>query len=305
MVSAWVGFWSRTEHPRTLALVRIALGLVVVLDLLDLVRLGLVVPLFAPQEAGGWADVTSRGSPFPYSVLPAEPWVAQGFFAALLLAALCVCVGLFTRSAGLALVLLWAAWRACVPEVDRAVDHLCRNLLLILAFSGAGRTWSVDAWLRSRSFVDPTPIGAWARYLVIAQLVLMYFAAGLQKLTPTWLPSGDFGALYLVLADPAIARFDFAFLGSQPYYLLTQIGTAATFAWQWLYPLVLLWLYYAATPDRPGRLRALANRAHLHLVWIGLGVVFHLLLAVTTELGIFPWAMLAAYLAFLDPPATR
>lgn len=302
MVSAWVAFWNRTEHGRSLALVRIGLGLVVLFDLLDVWRLGLVVPLFAPQEAGGWADVASRGHPFPWSVLPAEPSSASLCHGALVLAALAVTVGFFTRTSTLALLLLWAAWRTAVPEVDRAVDQLCRDLLAILVLSGAGRTLSVDAWLRTRSFDDPTPIGSWARYLVIAQVVVAYFAAGLQKLGLHWLPMGDFGALYVILQDPAIARFDFGFLGRQPWYLLTQLGTAVTFAWQLLYPLVLLWLYYASTAERPGRLRAFANRLHLHHVWIGVGVFFHLALAATTELGIFPWAMLVAYLAFLEPP---
>jgi hypothetical protein len=39
----------------------------------------------------------------------------------------------------------------------------------------------------------------------------------------------------------------------------------------------------------------------LEYVWLSLGVVFHLALALTTELGIFPWAMLALYPAWLHP----
>ena len=68
-----------------------------------------------------------------------------------------------------------------------------------------------------------------------------------------------------------------------------------------MYPLVLLWIHYRNTPDRPGRLRAFANRWHLDLVWIGTGALFHILLAATMELGIFPWGMLALYPAWLRP----
>lgn len=302
MIRAWVALWNEEEPPSSIALVRMLLGAVVFWDLAQVWRLGLVIPLFAPQEAGGWADIGSRGPPFPYSVLPLEPWVAQTHHGLMLLAAACLTLGWFTRTSALALLLLWSAHWHCVPEADRAVDLLCRDFLGILVLSGAGRTLSLDAWWTTGDpRGDGGMIGAWARYLIIAQLVLMYFTAGLQKIGLQWLPMGDFAALYVILQDPAIARFQFGFLAQQPWYLVSQVGTLVTVTWQWFYPLVLLWFFYARTPERPGRLRAFANRWKLHLVWVVVGAVFHLVLAATTELGIFPWAMLAAYAAFLTP----
>ena len=66
-------------------------------------------------------------------------------------------------------------------------------------------------------------------------------------------------------------------------------------------PLILLLTYYAATADRPGRLRRWCNRLRLRWIWIGLGAAFHLGIALTMRLGIFPAAMLALYPVLLLP----
>ena len=142
MIRAWVALWNEEEPPSSMALVRILLGAVVFWDLAQVWRLGLVIPLFAPQEAGGWADIGSRGPPFPYSVLPLEAWVAQGHHGLMLLAAACLTLGWCSRTSALALLLLWSAHWHCVAEADRAVDLLCRDFLGILVLSGAGRTLS-------------------------------------------------------------------------------------------------------------------------------------------------------------------
>lgn len=300
---AWVAFWDTVEHPRTLGVVRILLALVMLFDFVEIWRLGLVTPLFSPQEAGGWFDVLSRTQvPRIYQLMPAESWVGVVHHALIVGLIVALLLGLCTRVSALLLVLLWAQLQHVAPLSDRAIDVLCRNALLILAFAGSGAWASIDAKLRTGRFLgDGAPVGAWARQLLVLQLVVMYFTAGVQKVGFLWLPWGGFMALYVILQDPAIARADFAWMARQPWLLATQIGTAVTMLWQWGYPLVLLWAWYKHTPERPGRLRAFANRWHLHLVWVVVGAIFHLLLAATMELGIFPWAMLALYPAFIHP----
>lgn len=299
----WVAFWSAQEHPRTIAAIRILLSLAILYDFLEIWAHGLVLPLFADQSVGGWTDVAGRSNlPTLYAMLPTEPWVAQMHWALIIGLCVTLCVGFMTRTSSVALLLLWAQHAAIVPISDRAIDVLCRNVLLIFCLSGWGKTWSVDARIATGTFRPlDVRVGSWARMLLITQLVVMYFTAGVQKVGFLWMPWGHFGALYVILQDPAIARFDFAYLARQPFFLSTQIGTMVTMVWQWCYPLVFLWLWYKNTPDRPGRLRAWSIRWHLHLVWMAVGGVFHLLLAATMELGIFPWAMLALYPAFFDP----
>ncbi|MCB9677581.1 MAG: HTTM domain-containing protein [Alphaproteobacteria bacterium] len=303
LVERYVRFWDATEHPRVLGVVRILLAIVVLYDFWQIWLYDLVTPLLGTQDTGGWNDLLARDTPpFLYQVLPAEPWVARLHFALLVLSAALFGLGFFTRTSAFVLMVLWAQIQLNSPLSDRAIDLLCRNILMIYVFAGGGRWGSLDALMRTgRLAGDGQPVGSWARYLIIGQLVVMYFTAGVQKVGILWLPIGHFAALYVILQDPALARFDFAYLASQPFFFFTQIGTAVTMLWQWGYPLVLLWYWYKNTPGRPGWLRAFSNRWHLHLWWVAIGAIFHLLLAITMELGIFPWAMLALYPAFVDP----
>jgi hypothetical protein len=70
---------------------------------------------------------------------------------------------------------------------------------------------------------------------------------------------------------------------------------------EWTAVLYLGWLYYAATPDRPGRLRRLCNRARLRWIWLALGISFELGIAVTMRLGAFPFGMLALFWVLVLP----
>ncbi len=299
----WVAFWAVQEHPRTLALVRITLGLVILYDFVQIWVLDLVPLLFADADAGGLARIVGRPDrPWFYDVFPPTAASARLLHAIITVSAFAFTVGAFTRTAALVLLLSWAQHSYVLPGADRGIDTLCRDVLWIFVFAQAGATWSVDALRRTGSwFGDGAQVGAWARRLVVLQLVAMYFLAGVQKGGIHWYPMGYFAALYFILQDPAIAAHDFGFLARQPFFLLTQLGTAVTIVFQDTYPLVLLWAHYRNTPEKPGRLRAFANRWRLEWWWIGTGALFHVLLAATTELGIFPWAMLALYPAWLRP----
>jgi hypothetical protein len=175
-------------------------------------------------------------------------------------------------------------------------------VILILAFSASGRAYSVDAKLRAGTFRgDGAQAPAWPRYLVLGQLVIMYTAAGLSKSATLWLPWGGHAALYVILNEPIYARHDFGYLAHPVLFFLTQMGTASSRLWELLSPLVLVVAHFRRTPDRPGRLRALVNRYPVRGVYVAFGVVFHLALAATLRLGIFPFSMLAFFPAFFRP----
>ncbi len=300
--TAWITFWSATEHPRSLGVVRLLFGLVIFWDFMEIWRLDLVVPLFGAAEIGGLSDALSRSDPpWFYDVFPGTEASARGLHAVITLSALSFACGLFTRTSAVVLLLAWAQFSHILPASDRGIDPLCRVVLWHFCFAPAGATLSLDVLMSTGRFVDDRAVVAWPRRLILLQLVAMYFLAGVQKTGIHWYPMGHFAALYFILQDPAIARWDFTFVEHQPWFFLSQVGSASTILWQDSYPLVFLWLYYKATPDRPGRLRAFANRWRLDWIWIGAGAVFHLMLAASMELGIFPFAMLALYPAWIDP----
>lgn len=299
MIGAWIDLWAEREHPRSLGLVRILLGLVLLADLVHLAALDLQRPFFAPLANGGWTDLSAHGALPWFFQLPTDGIVWP--FVLLFAATLSFTLGFFTRTSTAVLLLTWASFATAVPIADRAVDLLCRDFLLLLVFADAGAWGSLDArWRTGSVWGDGSPVAAWPRYLLIAQLIVLYGAAGLQKTHASWWPWGGCTALFVILQDPAVTRFDMGWLRNAGLWRLTQPMTLVTVLWQLLYPLLLVWLIAERTAERGGW-RAWATRLHLHHVWIAVGVVFHLLLAATMELGIFPWAMMAVYPALLPP----
>lgn len=301
--SAWVALWDGEEHPRSLSLVRLLLGTTMLWDFLEIARLRLVVALFAGQEAGGLADVSTRAElPLWVELFGSSAASGRALHALCTLSALAFAAGFFTRTSAVILTFAWAQFALVLPAADRGIDTLCRDVLLLFWVARSGDWLSLDALRKTGSiWGSAAPVPAWPRRLLMLQIVAMYFLAGIQKGGIHWWPVGHFAALYFILQDPAIARYDFSWLKSQPFFFLTQLGSLGTILFQDTYPVVLLFRWAKSYPG-PGKLRALLVRyGWLEWLWILTGAIFHLLLAMTTELGIFPWAMLALYPAWLHP----
>jgi hypothetical protein len=303
MIASWVALCAKREHPLSLAIVRIAIALVLLSDLLTIFRLDLIIPLFVTDEYGGLSDIVSRGkAPWFLQVFGASEGSGVALYWVMVVACLAVLVGVMTRTACMVLLLAWAQHALILSGADRGIDMLMRNLLFLLMFSGCGQCLSVDSWLRDRTWLRrDLECMAWPRYLILLQVVVMYSAAGIEKMGFAWTPLGGYSALYLILQDWAILRTDMSWLGTQPFYFLSQLGTAGTLFWEWSAPLLLLAVYYRATPERGGRMRGWMNRVWFRSIWLTIGCLFHVLLVLTMELGIFPFAMLATYLAFYGP----
>jgi len=307
MISWWVALWDRRESPLMLAMIRIGLSVVMLFDLFWVAWYNLVVPIWGPMDAGGLTNVVSRKDmPWVYDVFPHVPETAIALYAVVMLSLVSFGAGLFTRSSGLLFVLTYSQMAHINDPADRGIDTLVRIMMLILICSQCGATASVDAKLKTGRWMGDGQLApAWPRYLIICQLVLMYWCAGVEKFAVSWFPWGGYSALYIILQDPIFAHFDFGFLAHPLLYPFTQLSTAVSHIWEWTVPLLLLAYYYWDTSDRPGRLRALFNRAHVRLVYISIGAIFHLLLACSLRLGIFPAAMLAFYPAFFHPEEAK
>lgn len=303
--ATWVAFWDETEHPVSLSLVRILLGACWTYDLFHMWRLDLVIPLFGVGEVGGFSDALMRdNTPLYYRLFPGTVWSAQVLHAAMALSSLSIFFGFFTRTSCLVLITTWAMFVDVLPYADRGIDTLSRLTLIVLLFSSSGQYLGMDALIRTGSLWgdgDKARILCAPRRLLVLQLVLMYFAAGASKIGITWWPMGHYAALYFALQDPAVAAWNFSYLRSQPFFFFTQIGTSVTMLYQWTYPMVLVLAWWRRNPGRGGRFAAWATRVRLEWVWIGIGGIFHLTLAMTMNLGIFPWAMLALYPVWFLP----
>ena len=277
------------------------MGLVIVWDLGLIGPLGLVDAMFGTVEHGGLSSPHAMGRlPELFQLVDPSATQAHVFYAVLLGSAVLFTVGLGTSLAGLVLLLGWAQWALTLPWADRGIDMLMRNVVLLLVLSGSHKAWSVDARLRTgRWSGDGAEVTAWPRYLLVVQLVIVYFAAGVSKVASSWLPVGDWSALYIAMRDPAFGKLEVATLDL--VYPLTQLGTVVSWTWEWASPLLLLAFYFRDTRTRPGRLRAILNRSSFVHVFLFIGAVFHLGTHLALQLGIFPFAMLSLYPACFHP----
>ena len=244
--NTWAALWDHREHPRSLALIRILLGIVVCWDLFWIGWMDLVIPLMASPEAGGFSSAMSRQHP-PLWFQWTPPTAESAWWLYLLLCGSAIgwTTGTLTPVSMLVFVLASAQFESILPNASRAIDTLIRNLLMILVFSKSHRIWSVDRWIRQRWRGPPesTLVPAWPRHLIVLQLTVMYFLAGIQKFGITWMPIGNFSALYLILQDTTMTVQRFDFLANPPWYPLTQLATAVTLIWEWSAP-VLIWSFW-------------------------------------------------------------
>jgi hypothetical protein len=173
----------RQVSTRSIAIVRIGVGLIACWHLRPI----------AVDAVHGHTFHDHFHHPF-FSALPVVPpplftvMVVAGTIAALTMS-----VGLFARASA-AVTTLAVGYHLLV-----STTHFHNNraylfaVLLCLSFAPCGRTWSLDAWWRTRwrrrRGLDPTPetMAAWPLWLLRFESSLVYAASGFSKLIdPDW-----------------------------------------------------------------------------------------------------------------------
>jgi len=269
----WVERTNRPVDVRPLALVRIVLPLILLFDLMEVWRQGLLTPLWGLPELGGlglgpptWlTPLGSAGMPLLVSVLG---------LSLLLLAA-----GVFGRPAGLVAVLAYAALDDLFPLADRGIDRLIRTVLILLLCSRAHRCWTLGGLLGWKT--EERTTAAWSVRALHLFLAVVYLSAGLAKLHGgDWFEFDQDPQLYRVLTDPMAGSLD----PNTPLWktLAPLFGLAGSITVLWELSSVVL----------------LTRHAHRFAL---VGLVMHLGIACTMKLGIFAWAMLALYPVLLAP----
>ena len=161
-------------------------------------------------------------------------------------------------------------------DVTNWLNHyyLVALLLLLASFMPLGSAWSVDAWRRPAARLETFP--AWCTYLLRFQVGVVYFHAGISKLTTDWLLHAQPLNIWLSsrTATPLVG------------VLFDERWTAYAFSWGgFLFDTTiagfLLWR----------RARPLA-----YVVLAG----FHTVVGLLFPIGMFPFIMVAAALVFFD-----
>jgi hypothetical protein len=294
----WVAFLSQREAGTSLALFRIACGLGVVGTVGSIVLHGLVPIIWLNRADGGYRNF--EDVPWLFKLLGGlRPETIWPVVAVALVAGLLLALGLGGRVPALLALQTYIALADINPQTGGSDDLLLANALWLLVLARSTATLSVDCRLRTGRWTSAAPVPAWPRYLAIYQLVLAYWATGMQKLGIHWTPLGDYSALYYVLQVPSWQRWDMTWLAW--IYPLTQVATAVTWLWENSAPLLLVALYYRRTREGPGWLRALFNRLHFRTVWVLIGVGMHISLFVLMNVEPFNWVTLSYYVCLFRP----
>ncbi|MBZ4419037.1 HTTM domain-containing protein [Myxococcus sp. RHSTA-1-4] len=262
--------WKVLLAPRDIAALvafRVALGLLVTVSAIRFLAYGWVDTLFTQPRfhftywGFGWVPA-----------LPA-PWI-HAVFALLAVLGLCVAAGLFYR---VAVALLFVAFTYVqLVDVSNYLNHyyLVSLLLLLLNFIPTHRAFSVDAWRKPELRSDWLP--AWCTYLLRFQVGVVYFFAGMAKLTTDWLIHAQ--PLNIWLA----ARTSLPVVGP----LMEQRWVAYGAAWAgFLFDTTIVAFLLSR------RLRPFA-----YVVVLG----FHAATSALFPIGMFPVIMVTAALAFFE-----
>ncbi len=288
---AWLrAFFFRPVPATSLGVMRIGLGLLLILHHL---MLWPELELFFTDDGiirlaaleSGWSD--ERWS--AYDLVSAGPSVHL-LHGAFLLVLVAFTLGLGTPVAAVLsfLILIWIHHRA--PWIQNGGDRVMRIMAMYLAVSPCGRALSLDRWLQTRrlrraGLVEPARplVPVFTHRLIQAQVMVIYAYTGIGKLAGSTWREGT--ALYYALSDENYARAPMvmdAIFATWVGRAAASLGTWLTSAWEVLFGLMVLWA--------PTRVVALI---------IGVGV--HGGIWLTMSVGLFSFATLWGYLAFLSP----
>jgi uncharacterized membrane protein YphA (DoxX/SURF4 family) len=189
----YVGSLAASVSGASLAIFRIAVGLVMILEAWSLVRPS------ASTNGRVMLDTYYTGTDihfhFPYAWFEWVPVLSNQWMHALVAilagASLLVAVGLFYRIAAVILFLAWGYFYVIESTRTYWMSYYYLELLVtfLLIWMPAARRYSVDAWLRRKILKNQQPLTIPNACLLLLrlQLLIAYFYAGVAKLNSDWL----------------------------------------------------------------------------------------------------------------------
>ena len=273
----WERFWFSAIPPHIYSLLRIVFG-----------SLGCVALLGVSELSAFWDldGFTSSQPWYAFKSFLVERGLASSagrvLYAVSMAAFVAMAIGYRSGAAvplAFAAALAQMSWSAFPLSGAHSV---MLGMLFCLMWADCGAVWSLDAWLRRSHQTGSSP----AITDVIAPLRLMrfqvaviYLNTGLWKIfSPVW---RDGSAVHYVLNQNVFQRFAADRLPAS----LDWIGTVLTYTtlvWEIAFAGMILF--------RPTRALAL-----------GVGILIHLGMLFSIDVGLFSLMMLASYIAFLSP----
>ena len=253
----------------SLVFFRIAFGLVMVGEVI----------LLRNQIAASWIHPRFLFKYHGFSWV--QPWPGNGLYihwAMLGILAAFIAAGFLYRIS--AVLFFFSCTYFFLLDEGRYVNHTYLMCLFgfLLIFVPAHRAFSVDAWLNPKLRAQTTP--AWALWLLRAQMGVVYFFAGVAKISPDWL-HGEPMRTWLTHSIHSLLIDRISHAQWTPY-----VASYAGLLLDLLAAPLLLW-------------------RRTRLVAFCLVVLFHILNAQFFPIGVFPWLAIAATTIFLSPSWPR
>lgn len=278
-----------TVDPRSLAVFRVAFGLICIIDLL--LRWHHIEMMYTNQGVlpNHYALYITGDNPQRLSLLYSldEAWEVKTYFLATIGCLLCFIAGWRTRLFQiLSMVLMISVHnRNGVAHIGADIVH---NLWWLWTITlPLGRSWSVDAWLAARRGAELATLRAPIKSLAITgfmlQLAVIYFFNTIHKTGPTWM-KGE-AVHWLLHQDRILTDFGLWFREVMPTKAL-WVMSWATLIVEGMAP-ILIWSPVAVVWCRRLLIVSLTG--------------LHLNIALVTDLSLFSYLMIISYSLLLTP----
>ncbi|MFP9099389.1 HTTM domain-containing protein [Flavobacterium sp. RHBU_24] len=190
---------------------------------------------------------------------------------------LCICAGLLYRYSLTAFTLLWGGLYVMQKTSYNNHHYLIILLCLLMLVVPANRYASIDC--RLKPALKKYSMPQWCRVIIIVQVFVLYFFAGVAKLYPDWMDGSHMGLVFKAHQNPA-----WLFITQNHWFHLFISWGGIVFDL-----LIIPALLYNRT----------------RLVAAAATVFFHLFNFYTLNIGIFPFLSIAFLPFFFSPEKTR
>jgi hypothetical protein len=280
LLATWDDFWLAPEPTSTVAVVRVAYG---VLLLAWAATLG---PDLSPFFSTSGLLPGGHDLPWSWSLLDAvgSDVVTTVVYGLLVAAAVGLVLGYRTRLAAVVAFVAVISFYRRNPAVFQSGDQALRVFSFYFMFAPAGVALSLDRWRRARDrFWQFPERPVWALRLIQVQLSLIYLFTVWGKVRGTrW---NDGTAVSYSLRIGELVRLEL------PAWLTTSVAVSNVATYTALAIEFAMAVFVWNRRARPWVLTA--------------GVLLHLFIEVTLRVGFFSLTMFLYYLAWLDPQKVR
>jgi hypothetical protein len=315
---SWWKWWTQPVRAERLAALRIGLAAVLLFDVLT-TYLPNVKTFYGRDSLGAWPlfkDLwtTTKWNWSLFYCVEDHTYLYAGMIV-WIVAIVGLMTGCFTRFCAVTAFVLSTSFANLNDNIDNAGDTVRGIILFYLAVAHlflppSGVAWSIDVWRSKKT--GPTFIDPWPLRLLFLQMIVIYWANGLHKIVGRdWLLGNS---LYYVFGDATLARWSKAQFNI-PYWL-TRVMTWTVLAWEVSLPGLLIgdamltwwvktgfklpfWKEEGTIPDWQVKLTNVLSYRPIRTVTLCFGVLFHIGIWITMELGFFPPYMLCLYLPLL------